>query len=241
MFEGFSQATVDFMWGIRFNNNREWYQAHKDEYLTFFYQPMTELADETLEFLSAKRPDDGLIRRVTRIYRDARRLFGRGPYKDHLWFTVERPTEPGGEWTGKPAFWFELGADYWSYGLGYWMPKPVTMAKLRAKITREPEPMERLTRKLNRNPEFTLDTEDYRRPRADAPSELLAPWYRVKSFAITHTEPLTEELYSRAIVERIKMGFTFLLPYYDWLQSLDAEPEPDLYERRRKANPPETQ
>ena len=46
MFNGFSQAAVDFMWGIRFNNNREWFQAHKPEYLTSFYQPMTELADE---------------------------------------------------------------------------------------------------------------------------------------------------------------------------------------------------
>ena len=235
MFEGFSQSTVDFMWGIRFNNNRDWFQAHKEEYVTCFQKPMLELADETWEFLSRKRPDEELVRRVTRIYRDARRLFGRGPYKDHLWFTVERPAAPDEEWTGKPCFWFELGADYWSYGLGYWMPKPVTMAKLRAKITREPEPMERLTRKLNRNAEFTLELEEYRRPRADAPSEILAPWYRAKSFVITHTEALTEELYSRAIVERIQKGFTFLLPYYDWLRSLDAEPEPDLYERKRKS------
>ena len=235
MFNGFSPETVDFMWGIRFNNNREWFQAHKAEYLRRFQQPMTELADEMWEFLNAKRPDEGLTRKVTRIYRDARRLFGRGPYKDHLWFTVERPATPPGEWTGKPCFWFELAPDYWSYGLGYWMPKPVTMAKLRARIDREPEPMERLTRRLNRNPEFTLEMEEYRRPRSDAPSKVLAPWYRAKSFVIEHSEPLTEELYSRAIVERIKTGYKFLLPYYDWLQAVDAEPEPDLYERKRKS------
>lgn len=235
MFNGFSQATVDFMWGIRFNNNREWFQAHKPEYVACFQQPMSELADELWGFLNAQRPGDGLTRKVTRIYRDARRLFGRGPYKDHLWFTVERPTEPPDAWTGKPAFWFELGPDYWSYGLGYWMPKPVTMAKLRARIDREPEPMERLTRRLNRSPEFTLELDEYRRPRSEAPSELLSPWYRAKSFVIIHSEALTEELYSRAIVERLKNGFTFLLPYYDWLQAVDAEPEPDLYERKRKS------
>ena len=234
MFDGFSQETVDFMWGIRFNNNREWFQSHKAEYQTHFQQPMTALADELWEFLSAKRPDAGLIRKVTRIYRDARRLFGRGPYKDHLWFTVERPTAPTEEWTGKPCFWFELAPDYWSYGLGYWMPKPVTMAKLRARIDREPEPMERLTRRLTRNPEFTLETEEYRRARSEAPSKILAPWYHAKSFVIEHAGPLTEELYSRAIVERVKKGYTFLLPYYDWLQAVDAEPEPDLYERKRK-------
>ena len=46
MFNGFSQETVDFMWGIRFNNNREWFQAHKAEYQTHFQQPMTALADD---------------------------------------------------------------------------------------------------------------------------------------------------------------------------------------------------
>ena len=34
MFQGFSGATVDFMWGIRFNNEKGWFEAHKEEYLT---------------------------------------------------------------------------------------------------------------------------------------------------------------------------------------------------------------
>ena len=56
MFNGFSQATVDFMWGIRFNNNREWFQAHKPEYVACFQEPMTALADELWGFLQEKRP-----------------------------------------------------------------------------------------------------------------------------------------------------------------------------------------
>ena len=39
---------------------------------------MCDLADEVYEFLRQERPDAGLIRKVTRIYRDARRLHGRG-------------------------------------------------------------------------------------------------------------------------------------------------------------------
>ena len=33
MFTGFTDATVDFMWGIRFNNEKPWFEAHKDIYL----------------------------------------------------------------------------------------------------------------------------------------------------------------------------------------------------------------
>ena len=98
MFTGFTDETVDFMWGIRFNNERTWFEAHKDIYLTHFYQPMRELGDELYDFLAAKRPDLGLMRKVTRIYRDVRRLHGRGPYKDHLWFTLRPP--PGGQQRG---------------------------------------------------------------------------------------------------------------------------------------------
>ena len=40
MFQGFSQETVDFMWGIRFNNERSWFEAHKSDYQTYFLAPM---------------------------------------------------------------------------------------------------------------------------------------------------------------------------------------------------------
>ena len=43
MFQGFSDATIDFMWGIRFNNERSWFQAHKEDYVNCFYEPMKEL------------------------------------------------------------------------------------------------------------------------------------------------------------------------------------------------------
>ena len=39
MFQGFSQEAVDFLWGIRFNNERGWFEAHKEEYLTLVAGP----------------------------------------------------------------------------------------------------------------------------------------------------------------------------------------------------------
>ncbi len=223
MFTGFTDETVDFMWGIRFNNERPWFEEHKQIYLTQFYQPMQALRDEVYGFIREKRPDDDLIGKVSRIYRDARRLFGRGPYKDHLWLSVRRPAE---QWTAQPTFWFELAPEGWSYGLGYWMPKPLTMAKLRARIDRDPRTMEALTRKLNSQAEFVLESEDYKKPRSAAPSPLLAPWYQMKSFSLCHEEKLTEELFCRDIVDHLKRGYDFLLPYYDYFVTLDGDPDP---------------
>ena len=83
-------------------------------------------------------------------------------------------------------------------------------------------------RKLERQEEFQLEMEQYKRPRSAAPNELVAPWYQAKNFSIGHEESWTEELYSHDIVERMKKGFEFLLPYYDYFLSLEGESEENL-------------
>ena len=116
MFQGFSQEAVDFLWGIRFNNERGWFEARKEEYLTLVAGPMRELGEQVHAAVEEEFPKLGLNLHVSRIYRDARRLHGRGPYKDHLWFTLRRPKE---EWVSQPAFYFELAPEYYSMGMGW--------------------------------------------------------------------------------------------------------------------------
>ena len=43
MFEGFSPETVDFLWGIRLNNKREWFLQNKQNYVNYLYEPMKAL------------------------------------------------------------------------------------------------------------------------------------------------------------------------------------------------------
>ena len=74
MFQGYSQETVDFMWGIRFNNERGWFLAHKDDYQQHLLAPTRELGQAVYDGLAAALPHEPLILKVSRIYRDARRL-----------------------------------------------------------------------------------------------------------------------------------------------------------------------
>ncbi len=76
MFTGYSDKTMEFMWGIRLNNNRDWFTAHKEEYLSHLYQPTMELGRDVYEKFMEKFPKSGLHLHVCRIYRDARRLHG---------------------------------------------------------------------------------------------------------------------------------------------------------------------
>ena len=131
MFQGFTPEAVEFLWGIKFNNNREWFLPRKEQFLALVDRPMRELGSELFDAIAAAYPKQSLKLHVCRIYRDARRLFGRGPYKDHLWFGLRRMAPSEG---AEPGFYFEVAPEYYSYGMGCWDPTPVTMAKLRARI-----------------------------------------------------------------------------------------------------------
>ncbi|HBR09609.1 MAG TPA: DUF2461 domain-containing protein [Clostridiales bacterium] len=223
MFQGFTQQTIDFMWALRFNNEKRWFEAHKDEYKTVLEKPMHLLAREVFGGLGASRADPALHLHISRIYRDARRLRGEGPYKDHLWFTL-RPQDEA--WTDKPVFWFELAPETWSYGLGYYRAKPLTMSKLRARIDGGPEPLAKLNRTLLRQDEFILEGDDYARPKREAGLPL-AEWYNKKTFSLIHEEPIGEAVFSPALTDRIVQGFSFLLPFYRYFVTLDEDPAPE--------------
>lgn len=223
MFEGFSQQSVDFLWGIRFNNERGWFEAHKGTYLEAVYEPMKELSRSLYEGLGERHGELALTSRVCRIYRDARRLHGRGPYKDHLWLTLSPPVE---RWSASPSFWFELTPEGYSHGVGYWMAQAATMAKFRARMDRDPKPMEKLARPLQRQSVFVLSGEDFKRPR-QAPSALLEPWYNKKNgFSLGCDCPHDELLFSPALPGALLDQWEQLIPLFRYLSTLDGDPDP---------------
>jgi uncharacterized protein (TIGR02453 family) len=224
MFQGFTQGAVDFLWGIRFHNERGWFQEHKQEYLDLVDGPMRQLAVQTQQAMLGRYPKVQLELRVSRIYRDARRLHGRGPYKDHLWFVLHRPKDGG--MGAVPCFYFELAPEYHSMGMGYYSATPLTMAKFRARMDRDPAPMEKLARKLKRQDRFVLEGVQYARPKGD-PGALLAPWYNRKSVAITWDRNCEGSLFTPQLADEIMEGFQFLMPYYQYFDSLDADMAPE--------------
>ena len=223
MFQGFSQEAVDFLWGIRFHNERAWFEAHKEEYLTLVDRPLRELGAQAAQVMGEKYPKLGLGLKVSRIYRDARRLYGRGPYKDHLWFSLRRFGEQEG---AVPCFYFELAPEYYSYGVGAYDPSPLTMTKLRARVDRDPKPLEKLARRLNRQSEFVLEGELYKRPKGD-PGPLLSPWYNRRQITLASDHNCEGVLFTPQLADQVIQGFCFLEPYYCWLQSLAGDPPPE--------------
>ncbi len=127
-FNGFSPEAGAFLWELRFNNERPWFNAHKEEFLALVDRPFRALADEVFERMQEAFPKREWYVHVSRIYRDARRLYGRGPYKDHLWFTLRCDASKDEE---VPGFYFGFDPEGYDYGMGYWSSKAQLMERYR--------------------------------------------------------------------------------------------------------------
>ena len=73
-FQGYTQETVDFLWGIRFNNERGWFMDHKQDYQNHLLAPTRALAEQVYDAMHEGFPDEPFLLKMSRIYRDARRL-----------------------------------------------------------------------------------------------------------------------------------------------------------------------
>ena len=216
MFQGFSQQTNDFLWGIRFNNERSWFEAHKQTYLDQVQAPLRELAQAVYQQFSARHQDLPLMVRVSRIYRDARRLFGRGPYKSHLWFSLRIAGE---DWAAHPVLWFEIFPAGYAYGMGIYDAKPAIMARIRQDMDQRPQKMTKLARAFQKQDRFHLEGEEYKRPKGH-PKPPLDQWYNRKNLDLLCQREIDPLLYSPDLVGEVVVAFEELLPYYRYFSDL---------------------
>ena len=209
MFQGFSQNAIDFLWGISLNNERGWFMAHKQDFTDYVDIPMRELGKEVFSALAEEYPKQDWRLHVCRIYRDARRLFGRGPLNDHIWFSFQNAIENRGE---APCFWFQVGADGYGCGAGWWMPA-ASGVQLRRILDNDPKRAEKLLRQLDAQQEYTLSGPAYARPKGHA-GEPVGRLYNMRSFSIESMHPFDERSSGPELTDWVKAGFQFLLPFY---------------------------
>ena len=211
MFEGFSQKTSDFLWELSFNNERPWFLAHKEEFEEVLNRPFKELAKETYELMCLRFPELDCRLHVARIYRDARRLFGRGPYKDHLWFSIKKTTAL----LEGPTFWFEIGAADYSYGMGFYSATAEQMERFRRLVDANPAAFERLAGEIAQHKEFRLFGEEYKRPKGHYEG-IIGQWYNRKQLGLECCRDFGGDVLSPELPEILVDGFEKLMPMYEF-------------------------
>ena len=212
MFQGFSKATGDFFWELAFNNEREWFMAHKQQFEDVVNTPFKALAKDTFALMDDKYPDRGLLLHTARIYRDARRLHGRGPYKDHLWFSIKASD---GLLSG-PMFWFEFGAADYSYGMGFYSATAAQMEAFRRAVDANPARFERIAAPIMDDPRFRITGEEYARPKGKHEGEIVDRWYNRRRIGIEVSRDFGGELLSDTLPETLVDTYDKLMPMYEF-------------------------
>lgn len=211
MFEGFTKKTSEFLWELQFNNERPWFMEHKEEFERVLNVPFKALAADTMKRMREKYPLMDCTLHVARIYRDARRLHGRGPYKDHLWFSIKN----GDMLLEGPMFWFEIGAAEYSYGMGFYSATAKQMEAFRQSIDANPAKFERIAADIEAIKEFVVTGEEYKRPKGDK-GEIINRWYNRRRIGIECTKDFGGELFSPRLPEILVSAYSELMPMYEF-------------------------
>ena len=215
MFEGFSPETVDFLWGIRMNNNREWFLAHKSDYTRYLYEPMKALGQYLFEPY-ADHP--GVLLKVSRIYRDAR-LHHPQPYKESLWICIRRDVQWWGE---NPCQYFEITPEGISYGMVFWKPRAASMEAFRRQIAQDPQPFLSLVERTEDVTGIPVTADLYKRSKP-CPSEELECFFRWKgNISCIWQEPFGEDVFRPELAQRVRERITMLDPLTEYLSRFGA-------------------
>ena len=209
MFGGFTPETVDFLWGIRMNNNRDWFQAHKKQYVDTLYEPMKALGKELFEPFLEKT---GNIVKVSRIYRD-QRMHPPEPYKESLWICIRQDVEWWGE---NPCLYFEINPEGVDYGFFIWKPRTATMEAFRRHITAYPEEFLALVQSTEEAVGSKIHADCYKRPKPTEDERLL-PFFAWRGMigCTRHIDP-GEAMFGPQLKDEVADFFRKLTPLYDY-------------------------
>ena len=209
MFTGFTPETMDFLWGIRMNNNRDWFTQHKGDYVRTLYEPMKELGQAVFQpFL--ERP--GNLLKVSRIYRDAR-MHPPTPYKESLWLCIRRDVD---WWAENPCLYFELNPEGANYGFFYWKPRTSMLEDFRRNISAKPDDFLKLISDTEAAVGQSVTAECYKRPKpTDNPA--LIPYFAWKGqIGCTREIVPGDRLFGPQLEEEVSGFFEALTPLYEY-------------------------
>lgn len=209
MFTGFTPETMDFLWGIRMNNNRDWFTQHKGDYVRTLYEPMKELGQAVFQpFL--ERP--GNLLKVSRIYRDAR-MHPPTPYKESLWLCIRRDVD---WWAENPCLYFELNPEGANYGFFYWKPRTSMLEDFRRNISAKPDDFLKLISDTEAAVGQPVTAECYKRPKpTDNPA--LIPYFAWKGqIGCTREIAPGDRLFGSQLEKEVSGFFEALTPLYEY-------------------------
>ncbi|NVN99911.1 MAG: DUF2461 domain-containing protein [Geobacteraceae bacterium] len=219
-FPGFSPQALAFFEELAANNRKDWFEAHRSDYEEFLLEPLKSLVAALANTMVAI--DGELVtmpavdKTISRIYRDTRFSRDKSPYKCRMWLTFKRYRP---DWKETPCFYFEINAEGYRYGMGFYCAAKDTMDRLRQYIESSPERFREEIAWLAGQDRFVVAGESYKRPLNAALPDDLQQWHMRKNLYLVCNRP-PSRLFSAQLLEEIQSGFQQLAPLYRLLWQL---------------------
>lgn len=223
----FNKNTTVFLKGIRDNNNKEWFEEHKQEYITDLYEPLCLLAKEMGEQFS---DIPTVVYKASRIYQDA----NYPPYQHYrniMWIYILHNAMM---WNQTPMVYAELSADGMVFGFKISKPQSYVMENFRKELKTNKAFFFDILNPLKEKYDITIAGEEYKRKKSCEDSEI-EEFINKKTLYIYFTIPAGRELYSSRLVERLKeaaLDFFALADYFMPFLIKELPPEATVTEEK---------
>lgn len=219
-FENFPKKTVDFLKKLSKNNNKEWFEKHRDEYNSQFLEPAFQFVTEMGEKLSDIAPNIMAVpkidKSVFRLHRDVRFSKDKSPYKTNLGIYF---------WEGKKkmessGFYFHIDAKGFFLGTGIYMP-----SKEQLKIYRDAvsdtvlgKELQSSVNKVLKKGNYSIGGKTYKKiPKGYDPSSPYAEFLLYYGLYAYYESQDFAELTKNDIVDYSFKKFKDMLPVHQWL------------------------
>lgn len=221
----FTRDALSFFRRLERNNEKAWFEEHRDQYEREVREPMRALIEEMNARFERFAPEMGgdPKRGMFRINRDIRFSKDKSPYKTHAacWFHHRSASKKVGAEAqeGSAGFYFHLQPGNRSMvGGGLWMPPRPQLNKLRDAIADDHEVFARVVRALPKRFDG-LDEEHgmlKRIPRGFADDHPAAKWLKYQSFT-TGRVLEDDEVVGPKLPSLLAREFEAMLPLVRWL------------------------
>lgn len=137
----FTQATFKFLEALAVNNERTWFEAHKQEYEDFVRTPALDfigrMSDEmpaiSRHFLAQPKKVGGSLMRV---YRDTRFSRDKTPYKTNIGIQFRHEL---GKDVHAPGYYLHIAPEKCFLAVGLWRPESGALFRIREAIAQNDE------------------------------------------------------------------------------------------------------
>ncbi|HEX6192862.1 MAG TPA: DUF2461 domain-containing protein [Chitinophagaceae bacterium] len=212
-------ATLKFLKGLKKNNNKPWFDAHRDNYdnarkdFEIFIQAVIDAhskKDPDLKNLTAKNC-------LFRINRDVRFAKDKSPYKKNFAASMDK----GGKKSGLAGYYFHLEPGNSFMGAGIWQPEPSSLKNIRQEIDYNADEFHKIINSTKFKKTFKglytgEDVQLKKIPHGFEKDNPAAEYLKFKSWMVLQ-ELTDEEILSNTLLKKTLDAFALAQPFIKFL------------------------